>query len=50
MAPHDAAFGFRVRNTTYREAVEVSDAVATAPFTGEQVREEPVPYQVRETA
>jgi hypothetical protein len=91
MALHDAAFGFRVRNTTYRKAAEVSDAVASRdlgqlaaaglleahgekrgryyaagefllklraetrlakiasdPFTGEQVREEPAPYRVRE--
>ncbi len=88
LALHDAAFGFRVRNTTYRKAAEVSEAaasrdlgqlvaagllvahgekrgrfylagewlnkvradvrlpkVASDPFTGEQVREEPVPYQ-----
>jgi Fic family protein len=88
LALHDAAFGYRVRNTTYRKAAEVSDAVASRdlgqlvaagllvaqgekrgrfytagewlskvraetrltkvasdPFTGEQVREEPVPYQ-----
>jgi Fic family protein len=87
LALHDAAFGYRVRNTTYRKAAEVSDAVASRdlgqlvaagllvaqgekrgrfyvageflnkvraetrltkvasdPFTGEQVREEPVPY------
>jgi Fic family protein len=95
LALHDAAFGFRVRNTTYRRAAEVSDAmasrdlgqlvaagllvahgekrgrfyvagewlnkiraetrlakVASDPFTGEQVREEPVPYeaQVKESA
>jgi Fic family protein len=88
LALHDAAFGFRVRNTTYRKAAEVSDAVASRdlgqlvaagllvaqgekrgrfyvaaewlnkvraetrltkiasdPFTGEQVREEPLPYE-----
>lgn len=95
LALHDAAFGFRVRNTTYRKAAEVSEAaasrdlgqlaaagllvaqgekrgrfylagewlnkiraetcltkVASDPFTGEQVREEPVPYeaQVKESA
>jgi hypothetical protein len=87
LALHDAAFGYRVRNTIYRKAAEVSDAVASRdlaqlvtagllvakgekrgrfymagewlhkvraetrltkiasdPFTGEQVREEPVPY------
>jgi len=87
LALHDAAFGYRVRNSTYRKAAEVSDAVAsrdlaqlvaagllvargekrgrlyvagdwlrtvraatrltkvaTDPFTGEQVREEPVRY------
>ncbi len=87
LALHDAAFGFRVRNTTYRKAAEVSDAVASRdlgqlaaaglltalgekrgryyvagewlnrlraetrltriasdPFTGAQVREEPIPY------
>lgn len=87
LALHDAAFGFRVRNTTYRKAAEVSDAlasrdlgqlvaagllvaqgekrgrfyvagewlnkvraetrltkVASDPFTGAQVREEPAPY------
>jgi Fic family protein len=90
LALHDAALGYRVRNTTYRKAAEVSDAVASRdlgqlvaagllvaqgekrgrfylagewlskvradtrltkvasdPFTGEQVREEPVPYQVQ---
>jgi hypothetical protein len=89
LALHDAAFGYRVRNTTYRKAAEVSDAVASRdlgqlvaagflvaqgekrgriyvagewlkklradtrmlkvssnPFTGEQIREEPVPYRV----
>ncbi len=89
LALHDAAFGFRVRNTTYRKAAEVSEAaasrdlgqlvaagllvahgekrgrfyvagewlnkvraetrltkVASDPFTGEQVREEPAAYQV----
>ena len=88
LALHDAAFGFRVRNSTYRKAAEVSDAVASRdlgqlvtagllvaqgekrgrfyvagewlnkvradtrlakiasdPFTGDQVREEPVPYK-----
>jgi len=95
LALHDAAFGFRVRNTTYRKAAEVSEAaasrdlgqlvaagllvphgekrgrfylagewphkvrsevrlpkVASDPFTGEQVREEPVAYeaQVKESA
>jgi len=88
LALHDAAFGYRARNATYRKAAEVSDAVASRdlgqlvaagllvaqgekrgrfyvagdflrkvraetrlpkvasdPFTGEQVREEPVPYQ-----
>lgn len=87
LALHDAAFGYRVRNTTYRKAAEVSDAVASRdlaqlvaagllvargekrgrfyvagewlhkvrattrltkvasdPFTGAQVREEPVAY------
>ena len=87
LALHDAAFGYRVRNTTYRKAAEVSDAVASRdlaqlvaagllvaqgekrgrfyvagewlhkaraetrltkvasdPFTGTQVREEPAPY------
>jgi Fic family protein len=87
LALHDAAFGYRVRNTTYRKAADVSDAVASRdlaqlvaagllvaqgekrgrfyvagewlhkvraetrltkvasdPFTGEQVREEPAPY------
>jgi Fic family protein len=91
LALHDAAFGFRVRNNTYRKAAEVSDAVASRdlgqlvaaglleahgekrgryyaagefllklragtrlvkiasdPFTGEQVREEPAPYRARE--
>jgi Fic family protein len=90
LALHDAAFGFRVRNTTYRKAAEVSDAVASRdlaqlvaaglliaqgekrgrfyvagewlrkvraetrltkvasdPFTGEQVREAPVPYGIK---
>ncbi len=93
LALHDAAFGYRVRNTTYRKAAEVSDAVASRdlgqlvaagllvaqgekrgrfytagewlrkvraetrltkvasdPFTGEQVREEPVPYQAPEVS
>lgn len=88
LALHDAAFGFRVRNTIYRKAAEVSDAVASRdlgqlvtagllvarggkrgrfylagewlkkvradtrlvkvasdPFTGHQVREDPVPYE-----
>jgi len=88
LALHDAAFGFRVRNTTYRKAADVSEAaasrdlgqlvaagllvahgekrgrfyvagewlnkvraetrltkVASDPFTGEQVREEPAAYQ-----
>jgi Fic family protein len=87
LALHDAAFGYRVRNTTYRKAADVSDAVASRdlaqlvaagllvsqgekrgrfyvagewlhkvraetrltkvasdPFTGTQVREEPAPY------
>ncbi len=87
LALHDAAFGYRVRNATYRKAAEVSDAVASRdlaqlvaagllvahgekrgryyvagewlhkvraatrltkvasdPFTGEQVREDPLPY------
>jgi hypothetical protein len=87
LALHDAAFGYRVRNTTYRKAADVSDAVASRdlaqlvaaglliahgekrgrfymagdwlhkvraetrltkvasdPFTGEQVRQEPIPY------
>jgi Fic family protein len=87
LALHDAAFGYRVRNITYRKAADVSDAVASRdlaqlvtagllvaqgekrgrfyvagewlhrvragtrltkvasdPFTGEQVREEPAPY------
>jgi hypothetical protein len=87
LALHDAAFGYRVRNATYRKAADVSDAVASRdlgilvtaglllargekrgrfyvagewlkqhraetslpriasdPFTGEQVREEPKPY------
>lgn len=89
LALHDAAFGYRVRNATYRKAAEVSDAVASRdlgalaasgllvahgekrgriyvagewlkekraqtslpkiasdPFTGAQVREEPLPYVV----
>jgi len=93
LALHDAAFGYRVRNTTYRKAAEVSDAVASRdlgqlvaagllvaqgekrgrfymagewlsrvraetrltkvasdPFTGEQVREEPVPYRAPEVS
>ena len=93
LALHDAALGYRVRNTTYRKAAEVSDAVASRdlgqlvaagllvaqgekrgrfymagewlsrvraetrltkvasdPFTGEQVREEPVPYQAPEVS
>lgn len=29
LALHDAAFGYRVRNTTYRKAADVSDAVAS---------------------
>ena len=29
LALHDAAFGYRVRNATYRKAAEVSDAVAS---------------------
>ena len=87
LAMHDAAFGYRVRNASYRKAAEVSDAVATRdlaqlvaagllvaqgekrgryyvagqwlrevrsatrltkvagdPFTGEEIREPPVPY------
>jgi Fic family protein len=91
LALHDAAFGYRVRNATYRKAAEVSDAVASRdlgqlvaagllmaqgekrgrfyvagewlgkvradtrltkvasdPFTGDEVREEPVPYQAPE--
>jgi len=90
LALHDAAFGFRVRNTTYRKAADVSEAaasrdlgqlvaagllvahgekrgrfyvtgewlnkvraetrltkIASDPFTGEQVREEPAAYQAR---
>jgi Fic family protein len=91
LALHDAAFGFRVRNTTYRKAAEVSDAVASRdlgmlvaeglleaqgekrgrcyvageflarlraetrmtkvasdPFTGDQVVQEPEPYRAPE--
>jgi hypothetical protein len=29
LALHDAAFGYRVRNATYRKAADVSDAVAS---------------------
>jgi Fic family protein len=29
LALHDAAFGYRVRNTTYRKAADISDAVAS---------------------